>query len=62
LSNSIAARKGIGDENMMQPHSGPRKSEDVAYAKTRAGFELPVIDVTNLRFAVPDDPAKVRGL
>jgi hypothetical protein len=34
----------------------------MTYARTREGFDLPVIDVTNERFAVPDDPAAVRGL
>src|SRR5260370_35289783 len=46
----------------MQPHSSPCKDDGFACAKTREGFDLPVIDVTNPRFAVPDDPAAVRGL
>jgi hypothetical protein len=46
----------------MQPHSSPCKNDRFACAKTREGFDLPVIDVTNPRFAVPDDPAAVRGL
>jgi hypothetical protein len=32
------------------------------FAKTRESFDLPVIDLTNPRFAVPDDPAKAREL
>ena len=31
-------------------------------AKTREGYELPVIDLTDARFAVPDDPAAARAL
>jgi hypothetical protein len=31
-------------------------------AKTREGYELPVIDVTDPRFAVPDDPSATRPL
>ena len=31
-------------------------------AKTREGYDLPVIDVTNPRFAVPDDPDAARAL
>jgi hypothetical protein len=46
----------------MQDRHSPRESGGVTYAKTREGFVLPVIDVTNPRFAVPDDPATVRGL
>ena len=42
----------------MQPHGSDR----VTCARTREGFDLPVIDVTNPRFAVPDDPAQVQGL
>jgi hypothetical protein len=34
----------------------------VATAKTREGHDLPVIDVTDPRFAVPDDPAATRAL
>src|SRR5258708_38031656 len=47
---------------MMQLCSSPRESDGLACAKTREGFDLPVIDLTNPRFAVPDDPATVRGL
>jgi hypothetical protein len=46
----------------MQAYSSPRKNDGITYARTREGFDLPVIDVTNPRFAVPDDPATVRGL
>ena len=42
----------------MQPHGSDR----VTCARTREGFDLPVIDVTNPRFAVPDDPERVQGL
>jgi hypothetical protein len=31
-------------------------------AKTREGYDLPVIDLTDPRFAVPDDPAAARAL
>ena len=34
----------------------------LAMARTREGHELPVIDVTDPRFAVPDDPAATRAL
>jgi hypothetical protein len=46
----------------MQHRGTPHESDGVTYARTREGFDLPVIDVTNPRFAVPDDPAAVRGL
>jgi hypothetical protein len=46
----------------MQRCSSPRKSGSIVHAKTREGFDLPVIDVTNPAFAVPDDPAAARGL
>ena len=46
----------------MQRCSSPRKSGGIVHAKTREGFDLPVIDVTNPAFAVPDDPAAARGL
>jgi hypothetical protein len=35
---------------------------DLVYATTRDGVSLPVIDVTNPRFAVPDDPPNVNRL
>jgi hypothetical protein len=34
----------------------------VAMARTREGHDLPVIDVTDPRFAVPDDPAAAQAL
>jgi hypothetical protein len=37
-------------------------SSDLIYAATRDGHRLPVIDVTNPRFGVPDDSASVRKL
>ncbi|HEY6259127.1 MAG TPA: hypothetical protein VIY51_25400 [Xanthobacteraceae bacterium] len=52
---------GTGTKNLMQPSSSPTTSDGVTYARTREGFDLPVIDVTSPRFAVPDDPAMVRG-
>jgi hypothetical protein len=36
--------------------------DDILTAKTRAGYDLPVIDVTDPRFAIPDDPAAARAL
>lgn len=33
----------------------------VLYAATRDGYNLPVIDITDPRFAVPDDPDSMRG-
>ena len=47
---------------MTQPYPSPCKNERITCARTREGFDLPVIDVTNPRFAVPDDPATARGL
>jgi hypothetical protein len=47
---------------MMQPGSTPHESGRVFFARTREGFELPVIDLTNPRFAVPDDPATLGAL
>ncbi|MDB5525722.1 MAG: hypothetical protein JWM58_3485 [Rhizobium sp.] len=38
------------------------EGSDVVYAATREGYDLPVIDVTNPRFHVPDDPESLRGL
>jgi hypothetical protein len=49
-------------ERMTQHDPDPPKPDDVVYAMTREGFDLPVIDVTNTRFAVSDDPAAVRAL
>ena len=46
----------------MQPHSSPRQSDGLIFAKTHEGIDLPVIDLTHPRFAVPVDPAAVRGL
>jgi hypothetical protein len=44
------------------PSAVERASRGVAMAATRDGHELPVIDVTDPRFAVPDDPAAARAL
>jgi hypothetical protein len=46
----------------MQRCSSQPESDGLIYAKTREGFDLPVIDLTNPRFAVPDDPAAAREL
>jgi hypothetical protein len=45
---------------MTTSHASPGRRSDIAYAQTREGFDLPVIDVTNPRFTVPDDPATVQ--
>jgi hypothetical protein len=45
---------------MTQSPPGPSQ-DDVTYARTREGFDLPVIDVTHPRFAVGHDPAAVRA-
>jgi hypothetical protein len=37
-------------------------SADLVMAATREGYDLPVIDVTQPRFAVPDDPAAAQAL
>jgi hypothetical protein len=34
---------------------------DILIAKTREGYDLPVIDLTDPRFAVPDDPAAAQA-
>jgi hypothetical protein len=47
---------------MMQSHSSPRQNDGLILAKTREGYALPVIDVTNPRFAVTDDPAALKAL
>jgi hypothetical protein len=47
---------------MTHPHAGPSSSDGIAFARTREGFALPVIDVTHPRFAVPADPALVQRL
>jgi hypothetical protein len=47
---------------MTHPHAGPCPSDGIAFARTREGFDLPVIDVTHPRFAVPADPALVQRL
>jgi hypothetical protein len=38
------------------------QSEAVVFAKTRSGIDLPVIDFTNPRYAVPENPNTVRAL
>jgi hypothetical protein len=47
---------------MIHPHAGPSPTGGIAFARTREGFELPVIDVTHPRFALPADPAAVERL
>ncbi len=42
---------------MAQTSSRAPQGSDIVYARTREGFALPVIDLTNPRFAVSDDPA-----
>jgi hypothetical protein len=36
--------------------------ESVLYAATKEGFALPVLDVSNPRFAVPEDPGSLSRL
>ena len=45
-----------------EPAAREAAPHGVAMAKTREGNELPVIDVTDPRFAVADDPAATRAL
>jgi hypothetical protein len=47
-----------------QTFNATRFAPDAAlvYAATREGYALPVIDITNPRFAVPDDPESLRQL
>ena len=52
----------IRNEDTIQPGSTSREGHGVTRARTREGFELPVIDVTHPRFAVADDPAALRTL
>jgi hypothetical protein len=42
---------------MTHSQASSGRNDGVVYARTRDGVELPVIDVTDPRFAVPDDPA-----
>jgi hypothetical protein len=51
-----------GNKIIMPPHSSPCPSDGLIFAKTREGLDLPVIDLTNSRFAVPVDPPAVRAL
>lgn len=44
---------------MTHPRSAPGPG-GVVFARTREGFDLPVIDITSPHFAVPDDPAAAR--
>ena len=49
-----------------EPVAEPRKAgpmqDNMLTAKTREGYDLPVIDLTDPRFAVPEDPAAARAL
>jgi hypothetical protein len=47
---------------MAQAQSNPPKNNGIVYAKTGEGFDLPVIDVTNPRFMIRDDPASADAL
>jgi hypothetical protein len=53
---------------MTHPHAGPgsdsprRNDGNIVFARTREGVDLPVIDLTNPRFAVPADPTLVQRL
>ena len=47
--------------NVTHPHVNRPAGDGVVYARTREGFDLPVIDVTHPRFAVEHDPAAVRA-
>jgi hypothetical protein len=49
-------------EDMTHPYAGPGAADGIAFARTREDFDLPVIDVTHPRFAVPADPAAVDRL
>ena len=46
----------MNDRDIMHQQATP-PSADLVMAATREGYDLPVIDVTQPRFAVPDDPA-----
>ena len=45
---------------MTLSHGNPGRNGRIVHARTREGFDLPVIDVTNPRFTVPDDPAAIQ--
>lgn len=45
----------------MRPQT-PDAMRDIAYAVTRDGLQLPVIDISNARFSVPDDPQSLDDL
>jgi len=61
MTAEVDRRSGDNLEYRMK-QSSPSKSSGLTYARTREGFDLPVIDLTNPRFSVPEDPATVRGL
>jgi hypothetical protein len=45
-------------DKQMQTTAHELRRAGVAIARTKEGFELPVIDVTHPRFVVADDPQK----
>jgi hypothetical protein len=51
-----------GNKEMTDSHASEGSDGDIAFARTREGFDLPVIDVTNPRFALSADPAAVDRL
>jgi hypothetical protein len=44
---------------MTPPSPTPPRNDGIVYARTREGFDLPVIDVTNPHFTLPDDPPAI---
>src|SRR4029079_15597427 len=47
---ALPSPSSVVDRSLEQPDS-------VLYARSRAGYDLPIIDVTHPRFAIADDPA-----
>lgn len=47
---------------MMQTTADELRQAGVAIAGTKDGYELPVIDITHPRFAVPDDPQSIQAI
>jgi hypothetical protein len=58
LDPEAAIEAGNDDMTTSQPSAG--QNPGIAYARTREGFDLPVIDITNPHFTVPGDPAAVQ--
>jgi hypothetical protein len=46
----------------MEPPPKHPRSDGIVYAATGRGYDLPVIDMTHPRFAVPEDPESARTL